>query len=481
MNYRRNIFLIIFICLKLGNLVAQTNPSKSKKPNIIIIFTDDQGYQDLGCYHSPLIKTPHLDQMAKEGIRFTDFYVSSPVCSPSRASLLTGRNPSRHGIGNALFPQGTLPRAKVGLAQEEITIAEILKTVNYKTACFGKWHLGDQKGLLPTDQGFDEYFGIPYSNDMYIGPYHEFSDRIIFRDNYTLEQARADQAAVKKFKNFKDIKQSTRKGKCPLFEGDQIVEYPCEQSTLTRRYFDRAIEFIKKADNSPFFIYLTPAMPHVPLYASKNFEGSSKRGLYGDVIEEIDWHVGRLLQYLKENRLDENTMIIFSSDNGPWLKHKENGGSAMPLRDGKTSVFEGGIRVPCIMRWTNTWEAGLESHQIASTYDLLPTIAHYTGVQMPKAPLDGQNLASHLENSKIRLKNSVYLIFRGTKIAGIRKGKWKYLPQGGKRNILDAQGNPFPPMLFNLELDISEQNNLYEKYPDIVQELDSVMQEMCYK
>lgn len=261
-----------------------------QKPNVVIIFTDDQGYQDLGCYGSPLIQTPSIDRMAKEGMKLTDFYVSASVSSASRAGLLTGRLNTRNGVKGVFFPEAE------GMPSEEITLAEALKEQGYATGCFGKWHLGDLKGHLPTDQGFDSYYGIPYSNDMYIGPSQEFSPHATFREGYTLARAKEDQEFVRTSKRA-DVKKKLNNAS-PLFEGDKIIEYPCDQSTTTRRYFDKAIDFVEHNQGQPFFVYITPSMPHVPLFASEQFRGKSKRGLYGDVVEEIDWNVGRFLDYL---------------------------------------------------------------------------------------------------------------------------------------------------------------------------------------
>ena len=286
------------------------------RPNIIIIFSDDQGYQDLGCYGSPDINTPNIDRIAKEGLKLTSFYVSASVSSASRAGLMTGRLNTHNGVTGVLWPDSK------GLPLSETTIAEALKDKGYATACFGKWHLGDLEGYLPTDRGFDEYFGIPYSNDMFLGSTHEFSDTVKWNDGYTLEKALEDQNLVRNSKKRGEIRKVLG-SRSPLFDGKKVVEYPCDQSTTTRRYFDRAIDFISNTD-SPFFLYITPSMPHVPLYASEQFKGKSRRGLYGDVIEEIDWNVGRLLDYLDENGLSNNTLIIYSSDIGPWLEKKQD-------------------------------------------------------------------------------------------------------------------------------------------------------------
>ena len=434
-----------------------------QKPNVVIIFTDDQGYQDLGCYGSPLIQTPSIDRMAKDGLKLTDFYVSASVSSASRAGLLTGRLNTKNGVKGVFFPESGMP-------SEEITLAEALKEQGYTTGCFGKWHLGDLKGHLPTDQGFDYYYGIPYSNDMYIAPSQQFASDAIFREGYTLVKAKEDQefvrtssrAAVKKRLN----------NASPLFEGDRIIEYPCDQSTTTRRYFDHAIDFVEQHNKQqPFFLYITPSMPHVPLFVSEQFRGKSKRGLYGDAVEEIDWNVGRFLDYLDTKGLAENTLVIFASDNGPWLSFKEEGGSADPLRGGKFSYYEGGVRVPCIIRWKGVVPAGVTSDAIIASIDLFPTIMHYAGSHSFRQEIDGINVSSFFENPSLRLRDE-YVYVKSGQVYGIRKGDWVYLPKTGNSKFKEGD----VPELFNLKQDVGESDNLAQKYPDKVKELQELMQ-----
>jgi putative CocE/NonD family hydrolase len=452
--------LFVTISILLFQSCSSTN---KEKPNVIIIFTDDQGYQDLGCFGSPDIKTPQIDKLAGQGIKLTDFYVTASVCTPSRASLMTGRYSVRTGIIDVILPD------EEGMRPSEVTIAEMLKEGGYRSACYGKWHLGDLEPGLPTNQGFDEYFGIPYSNGMGLGELHDFSESALFQPGYTLEKVRAYQEG-----RYDEIEIEMFEGKDPLFEGTEVVEFPADWSMLTKRYFERAIRFINESENNPFFLYITPAMPHVPLAASEQFKGTSKGGLYGDVIEEIDWNVGRLILHLEENGLLENTMVIFTSDNGPWLRYGEDGGHAEPLRDGKFSAYEGGVRVPCVMYWKGKWESGKVSNTPISTIDLLPTIAHYAGVPLPDVPIDGVNIAYHLENTEVAPDRD-YILFNseGHEICGIRMGEWKFLPFGGYPDWDDNA----EPELYNLEDDISETNNIYEQHPELVERFTEVIED----
>ena len=434
-----------------------------QKPNVIIILTDDQGYQDIGCYGSPLIQTPSIDRMASEGLRLTDFYASASVSSASRAGLLTGRLNTKNGVKGVFFPESE------GMPSEEITLAEALKEQGYATGCFGKWHLGDLKGHLPTDQGFDYYYGIPYSNDMYIAPSQQFASDVVFRKGYTLSKAKEDQEFVRT--SSRSAVKKRMNNACPLFEGDKIVEYPCDQSTTTRRYFDHAIEFVRQNRHRPFFAYITPAMPHVPLAVSDQFEGKSKRGLYGDAVEEIDYHVGRLLNFLDAEGLSENTLVIFASDNGPWLSCKEDGGSAAPLRGGKFSYYEGGVRVPCIIRWKGVVPSGVTSDAIVANVDIFPTVMHYAGCTSLKQEIDGIDVSAFLENPSLRLRDE-YVYVKGGKVHGIRKGNWIYLPKTGNSKFKEGD----IPELFNIKQDIGEATNLVYKYPNKVKELEEIMQ-----
>ncbi len=335
----------IFGWLVGGRCVGATRDAAfPEKPNLVILFADDLGYGDLGCFGHPSIRTPHLDRMAAEGMKLTQFYVAAPVCTPSRSALLTGRLPIRNGMygqrRRVFYPDST-----GGLPDEELTLAELLRQRGYATACIGKWHLGHLPQYLPTRHGFDCYFGLPYSNDM----------------------------------------QNVRQGHppLPLMRNEEIIEQPVDQFTLTRRYTEEAVNFVRNSKEKPFFLYLAYTFPHVPLYASKDFRGRSRRGLYGDVVEELDWSVGVILQMLREEGLAERTLVFFTSDNGPWLIQRLNGGSAGLLRDGKGSTFEGGMRVPAIAWWPGTIAPGQVSMELACSMDLFTTGLKLAGAEVP--------------------------------------------------------------------------------------------------
>lgn len=441
-------------------------------PNIIVVFTDDQGWADLSSYGSKTIATPHLDQLAQSGIRFTDFYVASSVCSASRAALLTGRLPTHNGVTGVYFPDAR------GMKPSEVTMAEVLKGSGYATAAIGKWHLGDFKATLPTGQGFDYYYGVPFSNDMYIGHSHEFASNVTFNQGYTLEKAKTDQAIVKKAgKKRAAIRKAGIKELVPLFEGDKIIEYPAEQASLTRRYIDKAIDFIDDSDEQPFFLYITPAMPHVPLFASPEFKGKSKGGLYGDTIEELDHHMGRLVDHLESKGLRDNTIVFFASDNGPWLGYGKAAGNAEPFSHGKFTNYEGGVRVPGILSWPARVKPGQTSAEVVTTLDLLPTFAHYAKAKLPKRPIDGHNIASFLEGKQRTLNKPFFLSFKN-KVAGIRLGDWKYLKKG--MTVYGKSGrtpNNEAELLFNLAEDPAEKRNLAKLKPEVLSELKRLLKE----
>ena len=447
-------------CVLLAVLVSVFSVAMAEKPNVIIIFNDDQGYQDLGCFGSPDIKTPRVDQLAREGVRFTDFYVGAPVCSASRAALMTGCYPRRVGVNGVFFPN----RGHNGLNPKYVTIAEVLKSVGYATAAVGKWHLGDEIQFLPTHQGFDSYFGIPYSNDMTPAKNMKYAKDCLFREGFSLDKLKKAFAG----ELFKGAPRELKR-KVPLMRGDKCIEFPADQSTLTRRYADEGISFITRSVKSkkPFFLYLANTMPHVPLYASEDFKGKSKRGLYGDVIEEIDYHTGRILDHLKALGIEKNTIVIFSSDNGPWLTQGANGGCALPLFEGKFTCFDGGQRVPFIIRWPARIPAGTVCSKVAATIDLLPTLAHITGAALPDMKLDGKNILDLWINGNDAKSPHEYYFFRDN---AVRWGDWKY----HRREIFEVKAtarDTKPPTLYNLRDDIGESKNVIAEHPDIAARL----------
>jgi len=434
--------------LATSRLIAAQDPIPGRKPNIVLIFTDDQGYQDIGCFGSPLIKTPNLDRMAQEGRRFTSFYSANSVCSPSRAALLTGCYPPRVGVHKVLFPRDTM-----GLNPKEITIAELLKVQGYATACIGKWHLGHLPEFLPTRQGFDSYFGIPYSNDMTIDPKAPLAKDVWLSDGKTVDGIRTEKP---------------KKNQVPLMRNEEVIEYPVEQSLLTQRYTKKAIEFITANKETPFFLYLAQTMPHIPIFASEDFKGKSARGLYGDVIEEIDWSTGEILRTLKTLGLDKNTLVIYTSDNGPWDLKNGHGGCALPLRGFKFQTYEGGMREPTIMRWPGKIPAGTECSEIASTIDMLPTLARLTGATVPTdRVIDGKDIWPLMAGHRgATTPHQAYCYYRGTRLEAVRCGNWKL--RRFKKQV----------ELFDLAADISEQNNLADKRPEIVARLTAVMEDL---
>lgn len=435
---------IVFSTILMGIWSVSAQQKETSRPNIIIFFTDDQGYQDVGCFGSPLIKTPNLDKMASDGMRFTDFYSASSVCSPSRAALLTGCYPPRVGVPVVLWP-----RSDSGLPTEELTIADMLKTKGYSTACIGKWHLGDRPEFLPNAQGFDSYLGIPYSNDMSVNPDFKVSKDAVFRAGMTLDSLRNGKP---------------KKYLVPLLRNEEVVEYPVDQTTLTKKYTEEAVQFITENKDNPFFLYVAQTMPHIPLYASHDFKGKSKRGLYGDVIEELDWSMGRILKTLETLNIDENTLVIFTSDNGPWDLKDGQGGSALPLRGFKFETYEGGMRVPMIAQWKGKIEAGSVCSEVASTIDMLPTIAYLTGSETSEKPMDGKNIWPLLSSKKrAKSPHKGFYYYSGTTAEAVRSGAWKLRMVKGEVE------------LYNLENDISETNNLADSNPKMAKKLQKML------
>lgn len=423
-----------------------TLPALARDPNVVIIFTDDQGYNDLSCFGSKTIRTPHIDQLAEEGLRLTDFHVPSPVCSPSRAALLTGCYPKRVGMHrHVLFPKSTY-----GLNPDELTIADHLKANGYATACIGKWHLGHLPEFLPRAHGFDSYFGIPYSNDMN------------HPDNARKPRTPRDEA-------WTDQANSVKEWNTPLVRNEEIIELPVDQRTITRRYTDEAIKFVTANKDRPFFLYLAESMPHIPLFVPDDVCDSDPENAYKCVIEHIDTETGRLITKLRELNLEKDTIVIFTSDNGPWLQFKNHAGSAAPLRAGKGTTFEGGQRVPCIVWAPGRIPAGGTSDALTSTMDLLPTLATLTGHPLKaEKSIDGLDISETLTEGSSSPRTEFLHYASGGELEGIRQGDWKLLikkPNSKKPQIL----------LFNLKDDIGEKNNLAANHPEKVDALRTRM------
>jgi arylsulfatase A-like enzyme len=441
----------------LGALISLVIPAGSagSSPNIVIVLTDDQGYADVGCYGAQAFTTPNLDRLAREGTCFTSFYVAQPVCSPSRAALLTGCYPNRLGITGVLSPT-----SEVGIHPEETTLAELCRTRGYAAAAFGKWHLGDHPSFLPIHHGFDEYLGIPYSNDMW---------------KYGPVEFRAD---------FPEL---------PLIEGDRPVLFLKDQSWLTTWLTERAVRFIESHASQPFLLYLAHPQPHVPLYASPGYQGSCRAGLYGDVITEIDASLGQLLDVLDRLNLANNTFVLFLSDNGPWLKYGDHAGSAAPLREGKGTTFEGGVRVPCLMRWPGHVPAGRVCDDPLMTIDILPTIARLTGSPPPARRIDGKDVWPLLagEPGAVNPHEAYFFYYNRNDLEAMRLSRWKlhfphaYRTLRGSSSGSSGRHGTYREArtgleLYDLENDPGETTNLADRHPDIVarmQVLASAMRE----
>ena len=418
----------------------KVSPDHNSKPNVIVILTDDQGYADIGCFGARDIRTPNIDRMAVNGMKFNDFYAGSSVSSPSRASIMTGCYPQRVGIPFVLFPNHLR-----GISPEELTLAEMFHQAGYSTAAVGKWHLGHQPGALPLQQGFDQFFGLPYSNDM-------------------------------KPPTDPDL---------PLYNNNSIIEYNPDQSQLTTRYTEYATSFIKENKDKPFFLYLAHSMPHVPLAVSDKFKGKSGRGLYGDVIMEIDWSIGEIYKTLKKNGIDKNTWVIYMSDNGPWLLFGNHGGSPGNLREGKTTSFDGGQRVFCLMTWPEIIPAGSQCDEIVVNFDLLPTAAKYLGIPLPNHKIDGEDifpLISGQPNAKS--PHEAFYYYYLEKPEAIRVGDWKFVLEHpyifvtepgmdgkrGKQELRTAER-----ALYNLREDIGETRNRIAEFPEKADSLEKML------
>jgi arylsulfatase A len=428
--------------------------STAQPPNFVIIFTDDQGYGDLGVQGHPTLRTPRIDRMAAEGQRWTSFY-TAPVCTPSRAQLLTGRLAIRTGLASGVL----FPDSFGGLQPSEITVAEVLKQKGYATAAIGKWHLGHLPDYLPTNQGFDSYFGIPYSNDM---------DR---RDDTPRDTGSP-----------RFLDPTPAHFNVPIMRGEKIIERPADQTTITGRYTDEAIAFIRRHRAQPFFLYLAHNLPHVPLFRSKDFAGRSTRGVYGDVIEEIDANVGRVLDTLRELQLDRRTLVLFLSDNGPWLPYLDQGGSAGLLRNGKGTTWEGGMRVPAIFHWPGTIPAGTVVDGIGSELDVLQTFAALAGIPAPRdRTLDGYDLSPTLRGKASSPRQTLFY-YQGATLNGVRRGPFKIhreLAEGRGRGGSGASAANETDRweLFNLDVDPSEKIDLAQSRPDMVADLLRLSQE----
>jgi len=429
----------------------------SRAPNVVLIFVDDQGYGDVNCFVPTKYPQPNLDRMAKEGMRFTDFYVNCAVCSGSRTALMTGCHYQRLSMAAVLFP-----RSNAGLHPDEVTIADMLKKEGYATGCFGKWHLGHLHPCLPTDQGFDEYFGIPYSNDMWIDPKAKLADDIQLFDGETIESIRSGKY---------------QRNESPLMRGDEVIEFPVDQSTITRRYTEEAVRFIRENKDRPLFVYLPHTQPHLPLYVGEAFKGKSKLGKFADIMMEIDWSVGQILRVLKEEGIDDKTLVIFTTDNGT------RSGSSGPLRGAKARMYEGGIRVPTLMRWPQAIPAGKTCSEPAATMDILPTLARLTGAQLPQRKIDGKDIAPLMrgeEGAKSPHEHLVWLHGGGA----VRSGQWKFYPwpEGGdRRGKKKPKPKPEAPkvQLYDLSQDLGETTNVAGSHPEVVARLTAAYQELA--
>jgi len=446
-----------------GSFTELVKGGEDPLPNFIVVFCDDMGYADIGPFGAEGYQTPHLDRMAREGMKFTDFYVGRSFCTPSRAALMTGCIPTRVGIGGNFGPH-----SRTGLNPEEMTIAEVLKQKGYATACFGKWHLGHMPEFLPPNQGFDEYFGIPYSNDMW--PYHPNVLHLPMEER------------LKRWPHL------------PLYEGTEVIKEAItaeDQVQMTTWLVERAVNFIGMHHDEPFFIYLPSPQPHVPLFVSDKYKGKTERGLFGDVIREIDWGVGEILAELQRRGIDDQTCVVFTSDNGPWLLYGDHAGSAKPLREGKGTNFDGGFRVPCLMRWPSKIPTGQICREVAGTIDLLPTFAHLAGATLPPNTIDGKNISPLMfgEEGAKSPHDVFYHYDGGNRLMALRSGKWKLMfPQRYSSPIGGTGGMPGKGQrqeiglsLFNLEDDIGETTNVADQHSEVVERLTRLADEMRQK
>jgi len=459
----KNIFIpgLIIVIISMNSCSQKQKENiQNQPPNFVLVFIDDMGYGDVGCYGATGYTTPNLDKMASEGMRFTNFYSAAPVCSASRAGILTGCYPNRIGISGALFPTDT-----VGINSNEITIAEMLKEKGYATAIFGKWHLGHHKEFLPLQNGFDEYAGLPYSNDMW---------------PIKLDGTRAKPGESRG--DFPDL---------PLIEGNEPVEYITSyqgQDKLTTLYTEKAVDFINRNAKNLFFLYVSHTMGHVPLGVSDKFRGKSEQGFYGDVMMEIDWSVGEIEKALQANGISDNTVFIFTTDNGPWLNYGNHAGSAGGLREGKTTSWEGGQRVPFIIKWPGKTPAGTICNQLGCAVDILPSFAEIAGAELPKLKIDGLSITELWKgNTDAQPRHDILFYYGKNNLNAVRKGNWKLvlphtwqsydtIPGNDGNGGLRIHKTVEKPELYNMMRDPGEQYNVIEYYPEKAAEIMELVQ-----
>ena len=446
------------VCVFITANWAAKAAAAERGPNVVVIFMDDMGYGDIGPFGAEGYPTPNLDRMAKEGRKFTDFYVTQAVCSASRAGLLTGCYNVRVNILGALGPKST-----IGIHQDEVTLGEIAKQKGYATACFGKWHLGHHEQFLPLQNGFDEYYGLPYSNDMW--PYHPGVRHLPMEER------------LKRWPHL------------PLIDGNRVINAQVngkDQEDLTTEYTNRAVRFIEKHKDQPFLVYLPHSMVHVPLYVSDKFKGKSKRGLFGDVMMEVDWSVGQILDTLRKHQLDKNTLVIFTSDNGPWLSYGDHAGTAGPLREGKGTMFDGGCRESTLMWWPGSIPAGTVCSEPAMTIDILPTVAKLIGAKLPAHTIDGKDIWPLISGAPdARSPHEAYFMYYGRELQAIRMGKWKLHFPHGYRSMDGKPGGQggiptkytqkrTPLALYDLHTDIGETKNVVAEHPEVVAQIEAI-------
>jgi arylsulfatase A-like enzyme len=448
MQIFRNLFVALAVLGVLSCQLATIRAADADKPNFVIILIDDMGYGDVGPFGSKLNRTPNLDRMASQGMKLTSFY-GAPVCTPSRAQMMTGCYAKRVSLPNVIFPG-----CPYGLSAKEHTVASLLKDQGYATMAIGKWHLGDQPEFLPTKHGFDHYLGLPYSNDMG-------------------GKAKTNEGAGKG---------TTKRPPLPLVRDQKVIEAPANQDTLTARYTEEAVKFITANKDRPFFLYFAHTAVHVPLHPGAAFKGKSANGTYGDWVEEVDWSVGRVLDTLRGLDLSSRTLVLFTSDNGPWLTQGANGGVAGPLRGGKATTWEGGLREPTIALWPGKIAPNIVSDAVASEMDMLPTLVKLAGGQVPTdRKIDGKDIWPLLSGQSTISPHEALFYFNGVKLEAVRAGAWKLAiaSQGTGRK----EGAPEPatfdqPRLYNLDADIGESTNVASEHPDVVAHLQDFIRQM---